>query len=212
MKQIHEEFGALRSLFAEDTHAKGWGERLLELSRQAHALDEQVWEEQWAAYIRSSSHGVPAPLLTVTSLESLEQVIAFLPGCRFDLELDGKKIGEQGARSLAQSPHLASLSSLTLWRTKIGERGASALARSPHLTSLTSLNLGWNRIADKGASALAQSPYLASLSSLILTENWIGAQGVRALAQSPHLTSLTFLGLWGNRIGAEGARALAPPD
>ena len=45
-EQLQQMFGALRSLLAEDTRADGWGERLLELSEQAHGLDEQVWQEQ----------------------------------------------------------------------------------------------------------------------------------------------------------------------
>ena len=45
-----------------------------------------------------------------------------------------RKLGDAGAKALANAPHLASLAELSLWSNKIGDAGACALAleRSPH--------------------------------------------------------------------------------
>lgn len=153
-------FGDLRSLLAEDVHAYGWGRRLLELSEQAHELDEQVWKEQWAPYIRHAARKLPAPLLKLESLEDLEHAAILLPGCLFCLHLAFNGIGEEGARALAQSPHLASLTEFYLYINEIGDEGARALAQSEHLASLILLNLRFNGIGEEGKRALAQSPHL----------------------------------------------------
>jgi len=170
-EQLQQMFGALRSLLAEDTSADGWGDRLLELSEQAHGLDEQVWQEQWASYIGDASRRLPAPLLTLKSLEGLEHAATLLPGCLFSLYLRGNRIGDEGARALAQSEHLASLAHLDLRGNRIGDEGARALAQSPHLASLTLLDLAYNGIGDEGTRALAQSEHLASLTHLDLGGN-----------------------------------------
>ena len=135
-EQLQQMFGALRSLLAEDTSADGWGERLLELSEKARALDEQVWQEQWGPYIRDASRRLPAPLLTLKSLEGLEHAATLLPGCLFSLYLWNNKIGDEGARALAQSPHLASLTLLNLEDNDIGEEGKRALSESVHLSGV----------------------------------------------------------------------------
>ena len=132
-EQLQQMFGAL---LAEDTSDDGWGERLLELSEQAYELDEQVWQEQWVPYIRDASRRLPAPLLELKSLEGLEHAATLLPGCLFSLYLWGNRIGEEGARALAQSPHLASLTQLYLRLNQIGEEGRRALSESVHLSGV----------------------------------------------------------------------------
>ena len=135
-EQLQQMFGALRSLLAEDTSADGWGDRLLELSYDAYELDEQVWQEQWVPYIRDASRRLPAPLLTLKSLEGLEHAATLLPGCLFSLNLLEKGIEEEGARVLAQSEHLASLTQLYLYDNEIGEEGKRALSESVHLSGV----------------------------------------------------------------------------
>ena len=162
-EQLQQMFGALRSLLAEDTRADGWGDLLLELSEDAYGLDEQVWQEQWASYIRDASRGLPAPLLTLKSLESFEHAATLLPGCLFSLYLGSNEIGDEGARALAQSEHLASLTHLHLWGNEIGDEGAIALAQSPHLASLTHLNLWSNEIGEEGKRALSESVHLSGV-------------------------------------------------
>ena len=162
-EQLQQMFGALRSLLAEDVHADGWGERLLELSEQAYELDEQVWQEQWVPYIRDASRRLPAPLLEVESLEGLEHAATLLPGCLFSLYLGSNEIGDEGARALAQSEHLASLTQLYLGYNGIGEEGARALAQSPHLCSLTYLSLDDNEMGEEGKRALSESVHLSDV-------------------------------------------------
>ena len=73
------------------------------------------------------------------------------------------KIGDEGAKALANSPHLQNLTSLDLSDNDIGVEGAIALTNSPHLQNLTNLNLKRNQIGDEGATAIVNSPHLKCL-------------------------------------------------
>jgi uncharacterized protein (TIGR02996 family) len=125
------------------------------------------------------------------------------------LRFGGCTVGARGAAALAKSPHLAGLTELDLGRNNVGRLGAKALAKSPHLAALTSLDLRDNELGDEGALAIAHSPHLTRLTSLDLTRNDVGAAGAMAIAQSPQLTNLTSLTLRSNSIGDAGAKSLA---
>jgi hypothetical protein len=53
------------------------------------------------------------------------------------------RIGDEGVRALAASPHLGRLTHLRLWDCGTSEKGARALAESPHLTSLRTVSPGY---------------------------------------------------------------------
>ena len=76
---------------------------------------------------------------------------------------------------------------LHLSHNEFADEGAATLAASPHLANLTSLDMGHNQIGDAGATALAVSPHLANLTSLGLADNPISEYGRTALMNSPHL-------------------------
>jgi uncharacterized protein (TIGR02996 family) len=148
-----------------------------------------------------------------------------------------RRVEARGAIALANSPHLANLSSLWLIQTAIGIEGvqaltasehlrtltelslhcndlqddsAFALAASPFLGQLTTLDLGWNSLESAGACALLASPFCARLESLNLDDNGnLGPDVAHALATATHLRRLTELNLDDARIGPEGAAALA---
>jgi uncharacterized protein (TIGR02996 family) len=111
--------------------------------------------------------------------------------------------------SLAASPYLARLASLSLDGVGLGPHEARALAASPFLGGLRTLDLHNNRLAPAGVEALAACPGLSGLTSLYVRCCQLGQVGARALAESRHLTNLTALDLRGNGIPAEGLRALA---
>ena len=70
--------------------------------------------------------------------------------------------------------HMKSLTSLNRsGQPRIGVAGARAIANSPHMKSLTSLDLSWSEIGDEGAQAIANSEHMASLTSLNLLERAI---------------------------------------
>lgn len=154
---------------------------------------------------------------------------------RLDFEC-GNRLGETGARALAQSPFLGGLEHLDLRSNYIGALGVRALTDSETLTQLRHLNLdwniiedsgalhlaqarhwndlehlslGWNRLTDRGLIALADSPLLRHVSCLYLSGNAISDVGVSALAQSKHLRNLASLYLDMNQIGDAGLQALA---
>jgi uncharacterized protein (TIGR02996 family) len=83
------------------------------------------------------------------------EALAAIPWVRLSqLSLDYTRLGDEGAKTLAQSPHLKGLSTLDLRRNNIGLEGALALARSPYLCGLSCLLLGGNRFSEGAAAAL----------------------------------------------------------
>lgn len=72
----------------------------------------------------------------------------------------GTRIGDGGARALAESPHLARLERLLLPSARIGDDGALALAASRSLPRLGHLDLRGNAVGDGGLRALASSATL----------------------------------------------------
>lgn len=86
-----------------------------------------------------------------------------------DLDLSHNHLGDNGARILACSPHLASLGALRLKNCDIGDEGARALAESPHLHQLTRLELGNNPIGDPGFREFLSPSNLPNLRHLNYT-------------------------------------------
>lgn len=80
-----------------------------------------------------------------------------------------------------------SLRCLCLFNNRIGDEGTKLLAQSPHLQRLEVLDLGWNQIREEGVRALSESRLLPSLHTLHLDNNPIGPKGYRMLATSKTL-------------------------
>jgi uncharacterized protein (TIGR02996 family) len=133
---------------------------------------------------------------------------SFYRGFPDALIINSATINDEGAVALANSHHLANLTSLDLAYNLIGEAGVMALANSTHLSNLTYLDLTENLLGNSGAVALANSPHLTKLTDLRLRYNEIGDTGAVALANSTHLTNLSRLDLERNEIGDAGAKAL----
>lgn len=124
------------------------------------------------------------------------------------LRLAQDRMTADGARRLAESPHLDRVTTLNLADNSLGTAGARALAEASHLASLTHLVLKGNGIGPHGGRALAASPHLAKLRTLDLSDNNLCDIGARALGNSPHAEGLSLLDLRNNRIGNAVARML----
>ena len=83
-----------------------------------------------------------------------------------ELDLGHNDLGDDGARILARSSHLAGLHVLNLANCDIEDEGARALAQSPHLHQLVSLDLGNNPIGDPGFREFLPFSNLPSLRHL----------------------------------------------
>ena len=125
------------------------------------------------------------------------------------LDLQGNRLGSDGARVIADAPVFGSLTHLDLRANNIRDRGAKALAESPHLKRLRVLDAAENGMGGPGLSALATSGNLDGLHALRLGGNFIGVYSVRALAESPHLIGLTSLDLSDACLEEDAARVLA---
>ena len=78
---------------------------------------------------------------------------------------EGRAIGDDGVRALAECLAVVNLRHLSLWGSNIGitDAGAVALASSPYLRNLERMELDMNPISDAGALAILRSPHLVRL-------------------------------------------------
>ena len=102
----------------------------------------------------------------------------------------------RGVAALAASPVLRTVTTLDIGCGQgIGEDGATSLARSPHLGNLASLDLAYSRIGPAGMKAIAGAPWAANLVRLNMRDNGIGKAGVALLTDRdrfPRLRRLEF--------------------
>ncbi len=133
-----------------------------------------------------------------------------------NLDLLQTGVGAEGARAVAESPHLRRLESLSFGvqacgyaPNHLGPDGIRHLARSPLLGDLRHLGLGQTQAGSGGVRELARAAHLGRLKSLELGFNEIGGDGVAALVEAPWLASVTWLNLSTNPIGSGGVAALA---
>jgi uncharacterized protein (TIGR02996 family) len=148
------------------------------------ATESWAWVEglEVERHYGPTGYGSLVPLARCAALRSLGSLSLFL-NSEDDLA---------AVRSLAATPHLANLVSLTL----DGYNTASALELllSQQLGHLSSLRLSHYDLNDAFIEGLATCPALANLQRLTLNPyNRIGDAGVRALLASPHLRDLTVL-------------------
>jgi hypothetical protein len=175
-------FGDIRSTLHGEPDARRWGDLCALLDR----VDDR---ERLAAEIVPYVEGV---------LEAWDDDLRRIPPAWLDRALDGAPV-----------PQLAIGRILEVRGRRIGDRGARALAQLTGLGGLYRLDLAENRIGPEGARALAEADHLDGLLFLALDDNPIGADGARALADAPQLRSLLWLDLCVEDIGRDGVAALA---
>jgi uncharacterized protein (TIGR02996 family) len=125
------------------------------------------------------------------------------------LSLKDNHLGDDGLRSFALGTGLPKLESLELtFNRTLTHAGIAALADSPRLATLSSLGLRQMSLGPEAAHAIARSPHARELRSLNLFECKLGDDGARALLESPHLDGLTDLQLGGNAISEDIRTAL----
>jgi uncharacterized protein (TIGR02996 family) len=117
------------------------------------------------------------------------------------LSLKSASITDEGLRAFASGTGMPALELLELtYNRDLTHAAIEALAESPRLATLSSLWLRQTGIGADGARAIARSPHAAALRSLNLLECKLGDDGARALLDSPHLAGLTDLQLSGNQL------------
>jgi uncharacterized protein (TIGR02996 family) len=117
-------------------------------------------------------------------------------------------LGPEGARCLAQSPHLSRLRVLWVHRNNTGDEGVAALAEAPWLAQLTSLSLTDNGLSAIGFTRLSRSTFVPRPEVLRLASNLPGARGIEELAGSPILSRIRLLDLENCGLADRDARAL----
>ena len=119
--------------------------------------------------------------------EGTRALLAALPPAVRSLSLIGfiNTDFDDACAALASSAGCARLEDLRLWNCRLGPDGARALASSPHLRGLRALWLGLgqytrNKIGPEGCAALAAPDALPALDTLDLDFNDVGDAGWRA--------------------------------
>jgi len=131
-----------------------------------------------------------------------------LAGLR-SLHVKSNQLTDDGLRALASGPGMPKLELLELtFNQQLTHAGIAALAESPRMATLSSLWLRQIPLGPDAAHAIASSPHARGLRDLNLLECQLGDEGARALLASPHLTGLAKLQLAGNQISAEVKSAL----
>jgi uncharacterized protein (TIGR02996 family) len=126
------------------------------------------------------------------------------------LDLTGETVSRAAVKRFADSPHVANLRRLVLVNTGLDWEGARWLGRSPQLDRLEVLELqGSRHLRDVGVGELAAGTGLGRLTYLGLSNTQIGAEGSQVLAASPKFARLTRLDVFSNNLGDEGVTALA---
>ena len=85
-----------------------------------------------------------------------------------ELDLSYNELGDDGARVVANCPHLAGLTVLRLSNCGIGDEGGRALANSPHLNRVESLDLESNPLGDAGLRPFRDTTYWRALRRLMM--------------------------------------------
>ncbi|KAL9976673.1 hypothetical protein ACROYT_G013999 [Oculina patagonica] len=128
------------------------------------------------------------------------------------LDLRGKQIDDNGARSLAEVLKVnTTLTSLGVSENSIGPRGAKSIFEAlVHNATLTNLNVSNNNIGEGGAYSLFTAlEHNATLTNLNVSENNIGEGGAYSLFTAlKHNATLTNLNVSNNNIGEGGAYSL----
>jgi uncharacterized protein (TIGR02996 family) len=134
----------------------------------ARALASARWPRLSRLYLSCNKLGLEG-VQALTSARGLRRLTVLGLGvvCLRSAKADRVAV----AQALADSPHVAGLKSLHLFRDHVGDAGARALAGSPHLAGLADLDLYENDITDEGSQALLGSPHLAGLQRINLTSN-----------------------------------------
>jgi uncharacterized protein (TIGR02996 family) len=125
------------------------------------------------------------------------------------LHLKSNQLTDDGLRALAIGRGMPKLELLELtFNQQLTHAGIAALAESPRMATLSSLWLRQIPLGPDAAHAIASSPHARGLRDLNLLECRLGDEGARALLASPHLDGLAKLQLAGNRISADVRSAL----
>lgn len=126
---------------------------------------------------------------------------------RFAADGTGTFVDAAAVEQLCRSDLARRLRVLDLDGNRLGDDGAVALAAAP-FHALRSLHLRGCALGPRGAEALARSTSLPGLRELDLSENDLGDEGFLALATSAGLTRIARIALHGVRVGPRAGHAV----
>jgi len=129
------------------------------------------------------------------------------------LDLTGNKIGDEGAKALAEVLKTkVVLNEINLGKNNIGNEGAKGIGEALAVnTTLACLDLRDNRVGNEGIKAISRALKVnKTLIQLDMRSNKVGCEGITAISEVLKTNNkLEKLNLSGNKVGVEGAKAIS---
>ncbi len=120
-----------------------------------------------------------------------------------------EELDDEALAAFLSSPHLASVTRLSLTCAGVGPASARAVARSEALANVERLNVDQDhRMNAEAAAQLATRPRRDGLDTLRLAHCNLGPDGCAAIAASDLVAGVADVSLEASHVGDDGARAL----
>jgi uncharacterized protein (TIGR02996 family) len=133
--------------------------------------------------------------------------------CGDGFDDSAKDIGDETATTLAESPHLTRLETLSLIQNRLTNEGVRAIAHSGRLTRLAKLHLYGNQVNNDTYAMLAASPLGRRMTEWSVDGSFaVNAAAARILARATHLTHITSLSFSNTDMTDDGVEALAKAE
>lgn len=177
------------------------------------ALDAMDFESRHLARLEKLQLRVPLDDASIDHLAACPRLSGLkeltIAGLQWFDAAGASPIGAKGMRTLAASPHLASLRALTVEANTLGNDGIEALLRSPHgFRSLETLDVSANGCDGDLFAMIAGAPELPSLRRLnVRYTQPVSPEQAATLASAPSLKGLRALDLEKCQIGPKGLEA-----
>ncbi len=145
---------------------------------------------------------------TESAVALLEKVLALPQMSQVKSLALGAAFGDPCAVAIAGCSHLDGLTHLSFGQNnKVTKVGVEALANSPHLAQLSSLDLSRCKLGAAGLEVLLAGPLSSRLQRLVLRDCRAGGKALLALTKAT-LPTLTHLDLGGNALSAASLKRL----
>ncbi len=204
---LDNEFGQLRATMQDNASIQG--EALMTWLSRVESHDPERYHTQWVPYLESFTHHWRKPLITVDTIEKLEDAARIAPFALF--AFDGS--AWTGLKRYAMSQGKLPPSSWPpgfLTAHGFNDEKMAAFIESDALVHLSHLNLAWGKLSPVGVTMLAECEALKNLEKLELRYHYdIKNEGLEALIASPHITKLEYLDVSQTHADASAFIALA---
>jgi hypothetical protein len=188
-----------------DRHLEHWDLPEIETISAVDIVRRQVSEKRIAELVALRITDVLASsamrqLSTIDRLVDLSNLVYLQMGGEWGKSDYATRIGDTGARALAEMDSLKKLRGLNLFEAGISNVGLGSICCSPFLQNLQWLVLSLNHIDNQGFKELANSSLVRNLRRLDFVGDWSGEFDFKPFFSSDALSNLCMLDLSGCEV------------